>query len=767
MKSRVAAPRSHPPVVNDVLRAPGRALEPPVRGEMEARFGHDFSSVRVHTDGRAADSAQAVNARAYTVGSDVVFGAGRYAPTTPEGSRLLAHELAHTVQQRGATAEAAPIAPGSSLEAAADAASRAASGGRAVTQPLGRSGLAIARQMIGNEKDWVPQALQDEAKKAEFAELWARLTDKSRPDYPERRSDLVRLVVLKAEASALIKERQAAVQEAEAVAASMGMDEDVDEEEAAVLKIAEKATDPMFAPGGFTDEMIYGEYEAAKERIEKESGPAKDPRRFKDRFKEARKKAPLALLKEDYYTSIWEYGLREGLFAEHERNIVFDELRAPARERAAQERKQAEVRQYNEQIQRFRSFRSQLNLGFIQGALLGRPGVPVLLRGAYTTYGFAHTGVELYRGYQAGDPTRVVGAALPLAAGIAFHRIAGVGEPPVPSRPSGGQRQLGRGRPEEIFDYDVRTAYNADPTTVKKIASNSWAQYVWEMHGGEGIHPMAWRHPGGRVVFVNEARWTGKISEINQPHELIAPGQATQAAPRPQVDPRAPTGVAPAQEPPVPSLDPRAPTGLAPPRRSGPVTGGTGPRGQAIEVTAGETVAAFQANPRSVYGSPTSDWHMQVWILSGGRGATPVIFRSGNMILVDLELAPQGLLAQLGRGMRLPSKPVLMTGAKPGTVTVEAATQQGLVRPGGRLEPVLRSIQDEFEAGPPTNLNEALAVVSRATARINLARGIRRPQTTADEIVLDNAGGVVTRVRASGEIIVTNRDGQVVLHLIP
>jgi hypothetical protein len=66
---------------------------------MEPRFGHDFSRVRVHTDGRAAESAQAVNAQAYTVGNKVVFGSDQYQPGSTVGSRLLAHELAHVVQQ--------------------------------------------------------------------------------------------------------------------------------------------------------------------------------------------------------------------------------------------------------------------------------------------------------------------------------------------------------------------------------------------------------------------------------------------------------------------------------------------------------------------------------------------------------------------------------------------------------------------------------------------------------------------------------------------
>lgn len=93
-----------PPVLHEVLRSPGRPLDPATLAFMEPRFGHDFSQVRVHTDAQAADSARAVNALAYTVGQDLIFGAGHYAPSTNEGSRLLAHELTHTLQQREAPA---------------------------------------------------------------------------------------------------------------------------------------------------------------------------------------------------------------------------------------------------------------------------------------------------------------------------------------------------------------------------------------------------------------------------------------------------------------------------------------------------------------------------------------------------------------------------------------------------------------------------------------------------------------------------------------
>ncbi|HEU4985397.1 MAG TPA: DUF4157 domain-containing protein, partial [Nitrososphaera sp.] len=88
-----------PPIVHEVLRSPGQPLDASTRAFMEPRFGHDFSRVRVHTDARAAESAQAVNALAYTVGGHIAFGMGQYAPSTSEGRWILAHELTHALQQ--------------------------------------------------------------------------------------------------------------------------------------------------------------------------------------------------------------------------------------------------------------------------------------------------------------------------------------------------------------------------------------------------------------------------------------------------------------------------------------------------------------------------------------------------------------------------------------------------------------------------------------------------------------------------------------------
>jgi hypothetical protein len=88
-----------PPFVHEVLRSPGQPIDLATRAFMELRFGHDFSRVRVHHDGKAAESAKSINALAYTSGNHIAFNDGQYSPTTERGKQLLAHELVHTMQQ--------------------------------------------------------------------------------------------------------------------------------------------------------------------------------------------------------------------------------------------------------------------------------------------------------------------------------------------------------------------------------------------------------------------------------------------------------------------------------------------------------------------------------------------------------------------------------------------------------------------------------------------------------------------------------------------
>src|SRR3954470_8499620 len=122
--------------VHEVLRAPGRPLDPLTRAAMEQRLGHDFSRVRVHTDAAAELSARALNARAYTVGTEMVFGAHEFAPEDREGRGLLTHELTHVVQQRNARIDISAVEPrGSAAECEADAAAFDAAAERATKRP--------------------------------------------------------------------------------------------------------------------------------------------------------------------------------------------------------------------------------------------------------------------------------------------------------------------------------------------------------------------------------------------------------------------------------------------------------------------------------------------------------------------------------------------------------------------------------------------------------------------------------------------------------
>jgi hypothetical protein len=111
---QVNSMRETPSSVQGVLRSPGRPLDPLTRSSMERRFGHDFGNVRVHLDDQAAKSAKAVNALAYTVDSHIAFGAGRYSAATDAGKQLIAHELAHVVQQGAARPLATTELPGKS-----------------------------------------------------------------------------------------------------------------------------------------------------------------------------------------------------------------------------------------------------------------------------------------------------------------------------------------------------------------------------------------------------------------------------------------------------------------------------------------------------------------------------------------------------------------------------------------------------------------------------------------------------------------------------
>ncbi|HEY4677149.1 MAG TPA: DUF4157 domain-containing protein [Candidatus Angelobacter sp.] len=140
-----------PPIVHEVLRSPGQPLGKTTRDFMEPKFGHDFSHVRVHTDERAAESARAVDARAYTVGNHIAFDSRNYSPGSRDGQKLIAHELAHTIQQKDAgnwNASALEVAPSTTpAESSADAVAEAVATGQSIAMAGERSaGTSIQRQ---------------------------------------------------------------------------------------------------------------------------------------------------------------------------------------------------------------------------------------------------------------------------------------------------------------------------------------------------------------------------------------------------------------------------------------------------------------------------------------------------------------------------------------------------------------------------------------------------------------------------------------------
>lgn len=171
-------PASVPRSVSQTLAGWGAPLETGTRSFMESRFGRDFGGVRIHTGPIASDSAKAVNARAYTVGQHIAFDDGEYRPYTPEGQLLLAHELAHTIQQLGGLAGAGGLTMDSGthdpMEQEADRAAAAAMlGGRPRVRP-GVGGNQLSRA----GREWSAEALTGKLKKAGVKNVTEPFKDK-------------------------------------------------------------------------------------------------------------------------------------------------------------------------------------------------------------------------------------------------------------------------------------------------------------------------------------------------------------------------------------------------------------------------------------------------------------------------------------------------------------------------------------------------------------------------------------------------------------
>ncbi len=152
----------------------GRPLDSGLKSRMESALAVDLSSVRVHTDTKAARLSAGLSARAFTVGRDIAFGAGEYRPGTPEGDVLIAHELAHVIQQGGGRSSAKPMEKGkedSRLEKEADSSAVSAVASlwgwaRGTIMPRLKSGLRLQRCGKKAEKIPAPDYLGPESQEA-------------------------------------------------------------------------------------------------------------------------------------------------------------------------------------------------------------------------------------------------------------------------------------------------------------------------------------------------------------------------------------------------------------------------------------------------------------------------------------------------------------------------------------------------------------------------------------------------------------------------
>ncbi|MEZ3115205.1 DUF4157 domain-containing protein [Halobaculum sp. MBLA0147] len=142
-----------PDTVREVISSPGRSLDSSIQRAVEERMGDSLGDVRIHTGPKAAEAADQINARAFTVGNHVAFGAGEYDPESAEGQHVLAHELAHVRQQTGGDLSMLPqegiqleIDPDPELEREAEeTARRVMSGGKLGIQKLSDSAIHLQR----------------------------------------------------------------------------------------------------------------------------------------------------------------------------------------------------------------------------------------------------------------------------------------------------------------------------------------------------------------------------------------------------------------------------------------------------------------------------------------------------------------------------------------------------------------------------------------------------------------------------------------------
>lgn len=454
----------------------GEPLDRPLRQRMEARFGHDFGAVRVHTDASAAAAARSVGARAYTVGQHIAFGREEYAPATTRGTELLAHELAHTVQQRSPRGADSPTGASSRAERTAEAAAHEVAAGHDVRQPFPSCRIGVARNVVPLD------AYSDDDLAREIARLAEKLEEGDAGDREWRRE---RLRQAHAIASARKKarepappppavipapppspppppvrdaaaERAEAVKEANALLAQRQEEKEDDAEPVVSMQLgkgrstgrpAKKAPsrpttlslvepDPRWSEGLRVAQKLDEDMKANRARIDAEIAHdreiAKKP--YDSRLRLVRLK--LQSRSDRWYSykeavsrmsgeEVWQAGLAMDLFLESEKKAVYEDqgelqkyIEEEIREKNRQLRAQFEIAQYRAHVARGEQLSSPAPIlqpfAFVAlGPLIG------------AAYGGTQTGVTFGQFYNAcakGSAEDCAAAAVPLIASAATYR---------------------------------------------------------------------------------------------------------------------------------------------------------------------------------------------------------------------------------------------------------------------------------------------------------------------------------------------------------
>ena len=234
--SRLIADDEGPDKVRSVIGSGGgEQLDATTAQSMRQRFGQDFSDVRIHRDAAASDSAKAVNAHAYTVGSHIVFQEGRYDPASESGQRTLAHELTHVVQQRSGAVDGTPVGRGVRISDPNDRYERAAAQNAdrvlaaSSAEPSGPTAAAPVQRQAGEEEEEQASGFiaHRQAAAEEEEEAAGYLAQRQAAEEEEE------------QASGFIAQRQAAEEEEEA-SGFVGQRQAAEEEEEAAGYLAQR-----------------------------------------------------------------------------------------------------------------------------------------------------------------------------------------------------------------------------------------------------------------------------------------------------------------------------------------------------------------------------------------------------------------------------------------------------------------------------------------------------------------------------------------------